>query len=115
MWIFSLVLNFRGWLKTTKIKHLINIFNLRSVHVGLVGTVLSHENKEAAHSLCRIGLALGFVIGFMCTIFLNTESVIWVQLGIIIVTMISYSVLIFVTKRLHRQLPCYCNKSEKSN
>ena len=81
-------------------------------YVGLVGTVLSHKEKELTHSYCRMGNALGFIIGFLCAILFNTKVLLWIDLGIVLITLVSYSVLMFVTQPIHRLLPC-CFKKQK--
>ena len=78
-----------------------------------MGTLLSHKEKEPAYSALRIGMALGFIMGFLFAIVLDTQSMLWIALGLVIATCISYSVLIIKTQTKKQLLPCCYRKSGK--
>lgn len=72
---------------------------------GLVGILLPH-NQEAAYSVLRMVLAVGFTMGFLFAIFLETQIQLWVAIGLIIVMFLTYTILIFKTLKKSQFLPC---------
>ena len=76
---------------------------------GLVGLYLS-DQQEVAYSVLRMGLALGFILGFSSPLYLDTSVLLYLMLALIIISSISYSVLIFSTQNKKELLPC-CFKS----
>ena len=71
--------------------------------VGLVGTVLAHKDKQAAFGCCRIGMALGFVIGFVCALVINVQAMLWIDVAFVTIAMTCYSILM-ITSHLHVQV-----------
>ncbi len=53
-----------------------------------------------------MGMALGFILGFLCAIVLEPQAMLWIDLALIIVAVTGYSVLIFVTQPRDKLLPC---------
>ncbi len=58
-----------------------------------------------------MGMAIGFTVGFVGAIFLNIKVMLWIDLGLLIIALISYSVLMFVTQPMEKLLPC-CKKRQ---
>ncbi len=54
-----------------------------------------------------MGMAVGFTIGFVCAIFLGIKAMLSIDIGLLIIALISYSVLMFVTQPVKKLLPCY--------
>ena len=66
---------------------------------GLVGILLPNK-QEAAYSVLRMVSAVGFTIGFLFAIFLESQIQLWVAIGLIIIMFLTYTILIF--KMCHR-------------
>ena len=79
--------------------------------VGLAGTVFHSEDLSAAQSISRMGMALGFMLGFLCAIVLEPQAMLWIELALIVIAVTGYSVLIFVTQPKDKLLPC-CFKDQ---
>ena len=85
------------------------------ITAGLVGTIFSDKQK-AAFSVLRMGLAGGFITGFLGALVLDFKIQLYVILCNIIVTTITYTILVFVTQSKEQLLPCcFHNKEDKTN
>ena len=85
------------------------------ITAGLVGTIFS-DKQEAAFSVLRMGLAVGFITGFLGALFFDFKVQLYIPLCYIIVTAITYSILVFVTQPKEQLLPCcFRNKEDKTN
>lgn len=81
---------------------------------GLVGILFS-DKQEAAFSALRMGLAVGFITGFLGALVLDFNVQLYIPLCYIIVTAITYSILLFVTQSKEELLPCcFRNKEDKT-
>lgn len=72
---------------------------------------MSHKDKVAAHSFCRMGMAAGFVIGFLCSLAFDVVVLLWISLAMLLAMLISYTVLLLFTQTKHELLPCCFKKS----
>ena len=85
------------------------------ITAGLVGTIFS-DKQEAAFSVLRMGLAVGFITGFLGALVFDFKVQLYIALCYIIVTAITYSILVFVTQPKEQLLPCcFRNKEDKTN
>ena len=100
-WTINII--FISWLiGVTAFKHFF------SSSTGLVGILLPHKQEEA-YSVLRMSSGVGYAIGYGLALFFNTQIQLWVALGLIIFTIIGFSILtITQTKRqlFHR---CFKN------
>ena len=69
--------------------------------------------KEPAFSVIRMGLATGYLVGFSMSLFLKTQVLLWIVFSLIILSLISYSILVFKTLTKEQLFPC-CSKIEKN-
>ena len=80
-----------------------------------MGTIFS-DKQEAAFSVLRMGLAVGFITGFLGALVLDFNVQLYISLCYVIVTAITYSILLFVTQSKEQLLPCcFRNKEDKTN
>ena len=85
------------------------------ITAGLVGTIFS-DKQEAAFSVLRMGLAGGFITGFLGALVLDFKVQLYIPLCYIIVTAITYTILVFITQSKEQLLPCcFRNKEDKTN
>ena len=85
-------------LKREKLKNIYLLCFLSHLS-GLVGILLPNK-QEAAYSVLRMVSAVGFTIGFLFAIFLESQIQLWVAIGLIIIMFLTYTILIF--KMRHR-------------
>lgn len=86
----------------------VSFFNL-----GLVG-IIFQDNQEAAYSTIRMGLAGGYLLGFLLALFFKTYILLSVGFCIILISSTTYSILVFKTETKEQLLPC-CFKVKESN
>ena len=85
------------------------------ITAGVVGILFS-DKQEAAFSVLRLGFGVGYIAGFLGALLLDFKVQLYVILCNIIVTAITYSILVFVTQPKEQLLPCcFCNKEDKTN
>lgn len=68
--------------------------------------------KEPAFSIIRMGLATGYLVGFSLSLFLKTQALLWIAFSLVILSLITYSILVFKTLSKEQLFP-YCYKIEK--
>ena len=90
-----------------------NLFVLHSFS-GLVGILFPHK-KEPAFSAVRMGLSAGYLIGFSSAIFLDFKVILWIAFSLIIISLITYSILVFKTHKKELLFPCYAKREEEDN
>ena len=81
---------------------------------GLVGILFQHK-KEPAFSAIRMGLSTGFLMGYSSAIILNLKGLLWIAFSLIIISLTTYSILVFKTHTKHQLFPCYTKHEEEDN
>ena len=81
--------------------------------LGLVG-IIFQDNQEAAYSTIRMGLAGGYLLGFLLALFFKTYVLLWVGFCIVLISSTTYSILVFKTETKEQLLPC-CFKEKESD
>ena len=85
------------------------------ITAGLVGILFS-DKQYAAFSVLQMGLGVGFITGFLGALVFDFKVQLYIPLCYIIVTAITYSILVFVIQSKEQLLPCcFCNKYDKTN
>jgi MFS family permease len=78
----------------------------------LVG-ILYHDKQEQAYSVLRMGFAVGYLMGFAFSIFLDFGQISWIIIAFILLSTLTYSVVVFVALPRRQLLPClYIRKSD---
>ena len=62
-----------------------------------------------------MGLSTGYVIGFSSAIFLNFKVLLWIAFSLIIISLTTYSILVFKTHTKNQLFPCYAKREEEDN
>ena len=81
--------------------------------LGLVG-IIFQDNQEAGYSTIRMGLAGGYLLGFLLALFFKTYILLSVGFCIVLISTTTYSILVFKTETKEQLLPC-CFKEKESN
>lgn len=82
------------------------------VHVGL----LFPQQKEPAYAAIRMGFALGYILGFLVPLFATFSTNLWIEVGLLLISLSTYSLLYFKTQTKEQMFPCcYRNIIQKSN
>ena len=83
--------------------------------VVLVG-LLFPQQKEPAYSAIRMGFALGYILGFLVPLFATFSANLWIEVGILLLSLCAYSLLYFKTQKKEQIFPfCYRKIIQKSN
>ena len=62
-----------------------------------------------------MGLSTGYLIGFLSAIFLNFKVILWIAFSLIIMSLTTYSILVFKTHKKEQFFLCYATYEEEDN
>ena len=82
--------------------------------IGLVG-ILFPTKQEPAYSVIRMGLSTGYLTGFLLALFFKTPILLWIAFSLILISLTTYSILVFKTYTKEQLFPCYANREEEKN
>ena len=75
------------------------------IFVGLTGSLFPHK-QEAAFSALRMGLGVGFIIGFVSALFLSIEVQYYIGMTFLLIIIVTSSILFFTTQTKEQLCPC---------
>ena len=85
-----------------------HVLSLHST-AGITGLLFS-DRQEAGFGVNRMWYALGFTVGFMTSALLSVSAQQWFYIAVMFVSVLSYTLLIALTKKKWDFLPCCYSK-----
>ena len=84
------------------------------MYIGLVG-ILFPTKQEPAYSVIRMGLSTGYLTGFLLALFFTTPILLWIAFSLIMISLTTYSILVFKTHTKEQLFPCCVKREEEHN
>jgi MFS family permease len=86
-----------------------------TVGPAMLSFLFPGEKKESALSLLQVGVGIGFVIIFVTGIFWSHIIQLWIIIGVVVITTITYTIVFFMTTTKSRLAPCVFKEKENTD